>query len=95
VAWLQRCGDADCVLPGTYVCFLPARRYASAGTSYGPVSACLSVTSRSSVETAERIELGLDMGGSFHLSYTVLNGTSGIFTSKGYFPLELCPKLWP
>jgi len=30
---------------------LPARRYASAGTSYGPVS----VTSWSSIETVERI----------------------------------------
>jgi len=35
---------------------LPERRYASAGTSCGPVSVCLSVTSRSSVETDERIE---------------------------------------
>ena len=33
--------------------FLPARRYASADTSYGPVS--VSVTSRFSVETAKRI----------------------------------------
>jgi len=35
---------------------LPARRYSSAGTSYGPVSVCLclSVTSRNSIETAER-----------------------------------------
>jgi len=43
--------------------YLPALRYAGAGTSYGPVSVCLSVsvsvTSRSSVETAERIELVL------------------------------------
>jgi len=31
--------------------FLPARRYASAVTSYGPVSVlCLSVTSRCSIE---------------------------------------------
>jgi len=35
--------------------FLPARRYASAGTSYGPVS--VSVTSQCSVETVERIGL--------------------------------------
>jgi len=43
--------------------FSPARRYASAATSYGPVSVCLSVclsvTSRCSIETAERIELAL------------------------------------
>ena len=30
--------------------FLPARRYASAGTRYGPVSVCLSVTSRCSIK---------------------------------------------
>jgi len=43
--------------------FLPARRYASAGTSYGPVSVCLSVclsvTSRCSIETAKRIGMVL------------------------------------
>ena len=35
--------------------FFTARRYASAGNSYGPVSlsVCLSVTSRRSIETAE------------------------------------------
>jgi len=38
---------------------LPARHYASAGTSLGPVSVsvCQSVTSRCSIETAERIWL--------------------------------------
>ena len=43
--------------------YLPALHYAGAGTSYGPVYVCLSVsvsvTSRSSIETAERIELVL------------------------------------
>jgi len=41
---------------------------ASAGTSHGPVSVCvcLSVTSRSSIETAERNELVFGMGASFH-----------------------------
>jgi len=34
----------------------------------------LSVTSRSSVKTDERIELVFGMGASFHLSYTVLTG---------------------
>jgi len=52
--------------------FLPARRYASAGTSYGPLSVCLCVTSRSSVEAAERIGQVLGMEASFDLSYTVL-----------------------
>ena len=33
---------------------------------------CLSVTSRCSIETAERIELGFGKEASFHLSYTVL-----------------------
>ena len=43
--------------------FLSARRYASAGTSYGPVSVCLfvavCVTSRCSIEVVGRIELVL------------------------------------
>ena len=36
------------------------------------VSVCLSVTSRSSVETDGRIELGFGVGAFFDLSYTVL-----------------------
>jgi len=52
--------------------YLPVLHYAGAGTSYGPVSVCLSVsvfvTSRSSVETAERIELVFGMGASYHPS---------------------------
>jgi len=36
------------------------------------VCLCLSVTSRSSVKTVERIELVFGMGGFFHISYTVL-----------------------
>jgi len=51
---------------------LPARRNASADTSYGPVSVCLSVTSRSSIETAERIELVFGKIVSSDLFYTVL-----------------------
>jgi len=35
--------------------FLPARRYASAGTSYGPVTVSVSVTRRCSIERDERI----------------------------------------
>jgi len=44
---------------------------------------CLSVTSRCSIETAERIELGFGMLASFHPSYTVLKGNSVIFKNKG------------
>ena len=44
------------------------------GTSHGPVSVCprLSVTSRCSIETAERIWLVFGTGASFDLFYTVL-----------------------
>ena len=42
--------------------FLPARRYATASLySYGPVSVCLSVTSRCSIEMDGRIELVFGM----------------------------------
>jgi len=60
--------------------FLPAQRYASAGTFYGPVSVCvcvcLCVTSRGSIETDEWIELVFGMRASFQLSYTVLKRNS-------------------
>ena len=46
-----------------------ARRYASAGTSYGPVS--VSVTSRCSIESVERVNLVLGFKASFDQSYTV------------------------
>jgi len=36
------------------------------------LSVCLSVTSRSSIETGERIELVFGTGASFDISYTVL-----------------------
>ena len=52
--------------------FLPARRYASAGTSYGPLSVCLFVASRCSVKRAERINLVVGTRASFDQSYTVL-----------------------
>jgi len=59
-------------------------------SSYGFVSACdcvcMSVTSRYSMETAERIELVFGTGASFHLSYTVvLKGNSGISINQGTF----------
>ena len=46
-------------------------------------SLCLSVTSRSYIETAERIELGVGTGASLHPTYTVLTGNSGISKNKG------------
>ena len=62
------------------------------GTSHGPVSVSVSVTSRSSTKTDERIELVLGTRASFHPSYTVLTGNS-VISKKWHFPLELCPKL--
>jgi len=53
------------------------------GTSHGPVSVSVSVTSRSSTKTAERIELVFGMRASFHPSYTVLKGNSVISKNKG------------
>ena len=62
-----------------------ARRYASAGTSYGPVSVCLcpslSATSRSFIEQTGRIELVNGTEASFDVSYAVLYGNS-VRTSK-------------
>jgi len=49
----------------------------------GPVSVCLSVTSRCSTETAERIELVFGAWASFQPSYTVLKGNSVISKNKG------------
>jgi len=43
-------------------------------TSSASVSVCLSVTSRCSIEIAERIELLFGTRASFHPSYTVLRG---------------------
>jgi len=57
--------------------FLPARRYASAGISYDPVSVCvrmclcLSVTSGCSIETGRRIELVFGFEASADQTYTV------------------------
>jgi len=53
----------------TAVIFLPARRYASGGTSYDPVS--VSVTSRCSIETDGWNNLVFGMGASFDQSNTV------------------------
>jgi len=60
---LSVCEHISEIAGPVFTTFLPARRYASAGTSYGPVSVCvcisLPVTSRCSIETAVRIELVL------------------------------------
>jgi len=69
--------------------FLPARRYASAVLAMS-VSVCLSVTSRYCIETAERIR---------RRSYPrfILHCVVREFVylqKEGYFPLELCPRLW-
>jgi len=53
------------------------------GTSHGPVSVCLSVTSRSSTKTAERTELVFGMWASFHPSYIVLKWNSVISKNNG------------
>ena len=52
----------------------------------------VSVTSRSSVETVERIGLVFDMGALFHLSYTVLQGNSGISNNKGTYLWNFAPN---
>ena len=59
--------------------FFTARRFA--GAIYAVVmcpSVCSSVTSRYCIETTGRIELGFEMEASFHLSYSVFYGRSGI-----------------
>ena len=59
------------------------------------VCLCLCVTSRCSVETDERIGLAFDVGASFDLSYTVLEGNSGIFRNKVTFLRNFaCSKRW-
>jgi len=61
------------ILP-TVAFLFTARCYASAVLAMALcLSVCLSVTSRCSIETAERIELVFGTQASFHPSYTVLN----------------------
>ena len=75
---------------------LPAQRYANAMAVCLCLSVCLSVclfvTSGCSFETAERIELVFSMGDSFHLSYTVLKGNTGISKNKGTFLSNFAPN---
>jgi len=68
--------------------YLPALRYAVAGTSYGPVSVCLSVsvTSRSSIETDERIELGFLHGSILPPIVHCVKRKFGYLQKQGYFP---------
>ena len=56
---------------------------------------CLSVTSRCSIETAELVELVSGTGASFHLSYTVLKGNSGITKDKGTSLWNFAPNSGP
>jgi len=48
ICWCHSLLHTVAVLAVTGLCFLPARRHASMGTSYGPVSVFVSVTSRCS-----------------------------------------------
>jgi len=61
--------------------FLPAQRYASTGTSYGPVSVCLclSVTTWCSVKGNEWISMVFGMEASFDQSFTMFYGYSSIY----------------
>ena len=66
----------------------PARSYASAGTSHGPVSVCvcLSVCHKSEFyRKGWTNRAGFGVGASFRPSYTVLKGNSGISKNKGIF----------
>jgi len=65
---------------------LPVQCCASPGASYDSVSVCMSVTSRSSIKTDERIELVFGMGASFHPSYTVLKGNLGVSKNLWLLP---------
>jgi len=56
------------------------------------VCVCMSVTSRCSVETTERIELVFGTGASFHPYYAVLKGNSCIAENKDT-SLWNCSKL--
>jgi len=67
---------------------LLARRNASAGTSYGPVS----VTSQCCVETVELIGLIFGMKASFNLSYLVLYRNLGISKNKGTSLWKFAPN---
>jgi len=69
--------------------FLPAQRYASSGTSYGPVSVCVcpcpSGTSRCSIKTDERIDLVLARR-LLSTSPALLQGNPDIYKNKATSP---------
>ena len=57
-------------------------------TWYGPLSVCLCLS-------VEQVELVSGMGASFHLSYTVLKGNSGIAKDKGTSLWNFAPNSGP
>ena len=63
--------------------FLPARRSASAGTSYGPVSVCLSQVAVLSKRTGASGWIFFGKGASIVLFYAALRENSGLSESKG------------
>jgi len=67
-------GARDLVLDGVQILFRKEQ------LAHGPVS--VSITSWSSVKTAERMELNFGTIASFHLSYTVLYRNLGISKNK-------------
>jgi len=74
---------------GIHNAFLPARRYASAGTSYGPVSDCLSA--RVCVCLSQVGVLSKRLNKSDFFSWELLL----IYTTLAMvLPLEVCSKLW-
>jgi len=74
--------------------FLPAQHYyASAGTSCGPLSVCLSVSVTSLFCRSSWTNRAGFRIASFHLSYTVLKGHSSISKNYGTSLWNFCPKL--
>jgi len=78
--------------------FLPARRHASAGTSYDPVSVsasvCLSVYHKSVFyRNGWTDRAGLWRAGFYRPILHCVLRKFRYLQKDGYFPLELCPKL--
>ena len=76
--------------------FLPARRHASAGTSYGPVSVCLSVClSQVGVLSKQLNKSSCFMARKLPSTYaTLVIRKLRCLQKSGHFPLELCSELW-
>ena len=89
-----------CRKESTIYAFLPARRYASAGTSYGPVSDCLSACVCVSLSQVGVLSKRLNKSDCFLsrellLIYTALCYKEIQVLSKArVLPLEVCSKLW-